>query len=71
MRYLVIIAGSILLFLGVGWGIGAFVLEVVSPEVDNVKLAVALGSIGVGAGVGLVVGIAAAILTAVERRRGK
>lgn len=68
MRYLVIITLSTLLFLGVGWGIGAFAHEILEVQDEEVKLAILLGPIGAGTALGFCVGVLAALFTAIERR---
>lgn len=71
MRYLVIIGLSILIFLGVGWGVSAYALSVLSPTEDDVEMAIVLGPIAGGAALGLVVGLIASILTVIDRWRSK
>jgi hypothetical protein len=68
MKYLTIIALSTLVFLGVGWGVSAFALEVLDISNDEMMLALTLGPIGAGAALGFVVGIIASVLTAIEGR---
>ena len=68
MRYAVIIGLSILLFTGIGWGVGAYALRTVQPALDDEKMMTLMIPIGVGAGLGLGVGLAAAILTLIDRR---
>lgn len=71
MRYLVIIGLSILVFLGVGWGVSAYALSVLSPTEDDVEMAIVLGPIAGGAALGLAVGLIASILTVIDRWRSK
>lgn len=68
MKYLTIITLSTLVFLGVGWGVSAFALEMLDVADEHTKLALTLGPIGAGALLGFVVGIIAAALTAIEAR---
>lgn len=68
MRYLSIIAISILIFLAVGWGVSFFAVEKIEPQDEEVELALVLTPIGVGAALGLLVGLIASILTVIDRR---